>query len=352
MREWENYIRKVEPYTPGEQPKLSNVVKLNTNENPYPPSQGVLEAIKDLDYEKFRLYPDPAASKLVDAIGEYYKVGSKRVFPGVGSDDVLAIAFLTFFNSKKPILFPDVTYSFYDVWANLYRIPYKCPKLDENFRIKKEDYYEENGGIIIANPNAPTSIYEELSVIRDILDHNQDSIVIIDEAYIDFGGQSAIPLIEEYDNVLVVQTFSKSRSMAGMRIGYGIGSEKLIQAMNDVKYSFNSYTLNQTSIEFGVKSILDEEYFRECINKIIKTREYTVDALKELGFTSLNSGANFIFVTHKEKNAKDIFEYLRERQVFIRYFNKPRIDNYIRITIGTREQMEILIKLLREFIGI
>lgn len=241
---WENYVRKVVPYVAGEQPKDRNVIKLNTNENPYPPAPGVAEVIRNFDCEILRKYPDPDVSALVNILAQYYGLDSNQVFVGVGSDDVLAMSFLTFFHSEKPILFPDITYSFYDVWADLYRIPYECQALDENFCIRKDDYKRQNGGIVLANPNAPTGVMAEKSVLEEIIAVNQDSVVIIDEAYVDFGGSSCVPLIKKYDNLLVVQTFSKSRSLAGMRIGYAMGSPKLIRYLNDVKFSFNSYTMN------------------------------------------------------------------------------------------------------------
>lgn len=241
---WESNVRRVEPYVPGEQPKENDIIKLNTNENPYPPSPNAVKALEHFDTNKMRLYPDPDSQILVEALAERYGLKSSQVFVGVGSDDVLSMAFMTFFNSDKPVLFPDITYSFYDVWADVYRIPYKQISLDENFRINPDDYCCENGGIIFPNPNAPTGVLEGLSMIEKIIKSNPDSIVIIDEAYIDFGGESCLPLIEKYDNLLVVQTFSKSRSMAGMRIGFAMGNEKLIKYMNDVKFSVNSYTLH------------------------------------------------------------------------------------------------------------
>ncbi len=244
MKEWMKNIRKVEPYTPGEQPQNSDVIKLNTNECPYPPAPGVFKAIKDIDPSLFRKYPNAACEPLVSKLAEYYGLPSECVFAGVGSDDVISVAFQTFFNSDKPLLFPDITYSFYPVWADLYNVKYETKPLDKDYHIVKEDYYTPNGGIIFPNPNAPTSVAEELSVIRDILDHNQESVVIIDEAYVDFGCESAVSLIKDYDNLLVVQTFSKSRSMAGMRIGYAMGNKDLIKAMNDVKYSINSINLS------------------------------------------------------------------------------------------------------------
>lgn len=351
MKPWEAYFRKVEPYVPGEQPKLSRMIKLNTNENPYPPAPQVAEALREVDVEKLKMYPDPTSEVLVKALAEKYQVNDDQVFVGVGSDDVLGMAFLTFFGSDKPVLFPDITYSFYDVWAGLFQIPYETPALDENFRIKKEDYYKENGGVIITNPNAPTSIYENLDFIRDILEHNQDVVVIVDEAYIDFGGESAISLVPEYENLLVVQTFSKSRSMAGMRIGYAFGSPALIKAMNDVKYSYNSYTMDYLTLVTGVASLQAQEYFEECCSKIIATRERAKKELAALGFSFPDSKTNFLFATHKSVPAKEIFEALRKENIFVRYFNKPRIDNCLRITIGTDDEMDALLAFLKKFLS-
>lgn len=352
MRAWEKNFRKVEPYTPGEQPEFADMIKLNTNECPYPPTPRLLREIRALGekMDNVRLYPNYKSESLVNALAKYYGVGTDQVFVGVGSDDVLSVAFLTFFNSKEPILFPDITYSFYDVWAELYRIPYERPALDENFRIRREDYYRKNGGIVIANPNAPTSIAEGLDFIEDILMHNRESVVIVDEAYVDFGGQSALPLIEKYENLLVVQTFSKSRAMAGMRVGYAIGHPALIKAMNDVKYSMNSYTMNYPALMCGVCAVEDQNYFKQCCNKIIATREWTKKKLAELGFTSLDSSANFLFTTHKSVPAKQIFEELRKYNIFVRYFEKPRIDNYLRITIGTQRQMETFVDTLKKIL--
>lgn len=348
MSQWRDNVRTVEPYTPGEQPKQQNVIKLNTNENPYGPSPRV-QAVKE-DCDTLRLYPDPAATDLVHSIADYHGVTDKQVFVGVGSDDVLAMAFLTFFNSPKSILFPDVTYSFYDVWAKLYRIPYEQPALNEQFRIQREDYYKENGGVIFPNPNAPTGICENLEFIEDILQHNTDVVVIVDEAYIDFGGTSALALIDSYENLLVVRTFSKSRSMAGLRIGYAIGNPELIQALNNVKYSFNSYTMNRPSIELGVESLKDEAYFQETVGKIVKTRVWFEEEMRKLGFEFPDSKANFIFATHKNAAAEDIFKAAKEKNIYVRYFKQPRIDNYLRITIGTDEEMQQLLQFLKEYL--
>ena len=349
MNQWRENIRQVEPYTPGEQPKETGIVKLNTNENPYPPSPKVNEIHENLG--DLRLYPDPTAGALVEAIAQYHNVDRSQVFVGVGSDDVLAMSFLTFFNSQKPILFPDITYSFYDVWAGLYRIPYETPALTEDFKIRKEDYYKENGGVIFPNPNAPTGIYEDLTFVEDILKHNQDVVVIVDEAYIDFGGATALPLLEKYENLLVVRTFSKSRSMAGLRIGYAIGNQELIKALNDVKYSFNSYTMNRPSILLGTASLKDESYFRETTEKIMETRSWFESEMQKLGFSFPDSKANFIFASHKEVPAKEIFEAAKEHKIYVRYFAKPRIDNYLRISIGTREEMQKLLDFLTDYLN-
>ena len=351
MRSWEKNIRKVVPYVPGEQPKEIDIVKLNTNENPYPPTPKATQAAAEFNMDTLKLYPDPDASTLVNVLADYYQLNRDQVYVGVGSDDVIAMAFMTYFNSAKPILFPDISYSFYSVWADLFKISYERPALDEKLNIIASDYYKENGGVIFPNPNAPTAVYTELAVVEDIIKHNQDVVVIVDEAYIDFGGKSALELIDKYENLLVVQTFSKSRSMAGMRIGYAMGNKALIKALNDVKFSFNSYTMNATSLAYGVEAVKDDEYFRGCIDKIIKTREVTKKRLMELGFAFTDSKANFIFATHKSVKAKDIFEKLKEKKIFVRYFDLPRIDNYLRITVGTDEEMEKLVEALGEIVG-
>ena len=350
MGKWEANVRRVVPYTPGEQPNRPGMIKLNTNENPYPPSPKVAQAIRDFDEDRLRMYPDPTAGALVNALAERYQVKPSQVFVGVGSDDVLAMCFLTFFNSKKPILFPDITYSFYDVWADVFRIPYEVQPLDEDLCIRVEDYYKENGGVIFPNPNAPTGVLMELSRIEDIVAHNPDVICIVDEAYIDFGGVSALPLIETYDNLLVVQTFSKSRSMAGARIGYVFGSEKLIKYLNDVKYSFNSYTMDQLTLVTGAAALSDEAYFQETLAKIIATRERVKGQLRELGFTMPDSKSNFLFISHPKVAARELFAMLREKNIYVRYFDKPRIHNMLRVTVGTDEEMDRLIACLREYI--
>lgn len=348
--QWEDNVRKVVPYVAGEQPNRPNMIKLNTNECPYPPAPGVAKLAEKLDCGALRLYPDSKTTPLVDALAEYYQVKPEQIFVGVGSDDVLSMAFMTFFNSDRPILFPDVTYSFYDVWAELYRIPYKTCALDENWHIRPEDYKQPNGGIIFPNPNAPTGVFENLEVVEEIIAANRDVVVIVDEAYVDFGGKSALPLLEKYDNLLVVQTFSKSRAMAGLRIGFCIGNEKLISYLNDVKFSFNSYTMNLPAQVLGVEAVRDDAYFKETTAKIIATRERVKKELKELGFRFPDSRANFIFASHEEVPAAEIFQALREADIYVRYWNKPRINNSLRITIGTDEQMDRLISFLKNYL--
>ena len=337
----------MEPYVPGEQPNQPDMIKLNTNENPYPPAPGVVEALKNFDTDKLRLYPEPTCKVLVDAIADYYGIRSSQVFTGVGSDDVLAMIFMTFFNSKKPILFPDITYSFYDVWAALFNIPFERPALDDDFNLVAADYYKENGGVVIANPNAPTGIMQNEEFLRDVIEHNRDVVVIIDEAYVDFSGKSALSLTKEYDNVLIVQTFSKSRSMAGMRIGYAMGNPELIKAMNDVRFSYNSYPMTRLSVALGIAAIEDEDYFRKTTGQIVETREWTKERLTELGFSFGDSKTNFIFAKHATVDAEEIFAKLREKHIFVRHFNSERIKNYLRISIGTREEMEKFIDELK-----
>lgn len=349
-REWTKNLRNIEPYVPGEQSKDKDIVKINANENPYPPSPKAIEVLKSFDTNKLRFYPSANSTKLKEAIAKYYKVDVSNVFVGNGSDDVLAVAFQSFFNSDKPIAYPDLTYSFYPVWCSLFGIEYKNYPVGDDFRINPEDYREENGGVVIPNPNAPTSLGEGLDFVKKILDYNQDSVVIIDEAYVDFGGTSSVPLINKYENLLVTGTFSKSRSLAGLRIGFAIGSKALIDVMEAVKNSYNSYTVDSLSIEMGAASIEDDEYFKSTCKKVIETRERVTLELEKLGFDVLDSQTNFIFATHNEHNMKSFFEYLKTQKVFIRYFSLPRIENYVRITIGTNEEMDIFLKKTKEFI--
>ena len=351
MKNWEKNVRKVIPYVPGEQPRKGRVIKLNTNENPYPPAPAVSEALRQMDADKLKLYPDPAVGDLVSAIAEFYQVNSDQVFVGVGSDDVLAMIFLTFFNSDKPILFPDITYSFYDVWADMFRIPYRQIPLDENFCIRAGDYQCENGGVIFPNPNAPTGELLSLDVIEEMIKSNPDVIVVVDEAYIDFGGKSALPLVDKYDNLIVVQTFSKSRSLAGSRIGFAIANPALIKYLNDVKYSFNSYTTDTVTIAMGTSSSKDRAYFETTRDKIITTREWTKEKLRELGFVFGDSKSNFIFARHPKVSGEELFQALREKDIYVRHFSKPqRVQEYLRISIGTDEQMQIFVDFLQEYL--
>lgn len=348
---WEDGVRRVVPYVPGEQPKQAGIIKLNTNECPYPPAPEVRAALDELDYETFRLYPDPDCGELVGALADYYGISKRQVFVGIGSDDVLAMAFLTFFNTGKPILFPDITYSFYDVWADLFRIPYEQIPLNDAFEIQAQDYIGRDcGGIVIANPNAPTGAFLALSEMEKIAAANRDVVVIVDEAYVDFGGESALPLLEKYDNLMVVQTFSKSRAMAGMRIGYAFGNEKLIGCLLDCRFSFNSYPMNRPALAAGAAALKNDCYFKETCGRIIRTRERVKKELKELGFSFADSRTNFVFARHEKVPAKEIFEMLKGKGIYVRYFAKPRIDNYLRITIGTDGEMDRLLLVLREYL--
>lgn len=350
MKPWEANIRRVVPYVPGDQPKGDKLIKLNTNENPYPPAPGVIRALKELDTDRLRKYPDPTVSQLVDALAGCYRVEPDQVFVGVGSDDVIAMSFLTFFNSEKPVLFPDITYSFYKVWADLFQIPYETPALDREFAIVPGDYRKANGGVIFPNPNAPTGVYMPLDQVEEIVKANQDVVVIVDEAYIDFAGPSALALVPKYENLLVVQTFSKSRSMAGLRIGFAIGSPTLIKALNDVKYSYNSYTMNLPSIVMGTEAVKDQAYFRETTEKITATRERAKERLRKLGFTFPDSQANFIFASHERVPARELFEALKKEQIYVRYFTGERLDNSLRISIGTDREMEALFAFLERYL--
>ena len=353
MGNWESNVRKVSPYTPGEQPRQKNIIKLNTNENPYPPSPAVMKAWKETDWDLLRRYPDPFGRPLLSAVAEYYHLNEEEVFLGVGSDEVLALSFLTFFNGDKPVLFPDITYSFYDVWAELYRIPYVQKALDENFCIRKEDYLEENGGIILANPNAPTGVDLPAKEVEEILRKNPDSVVIVDEAYVDFGAESVLPLIRNYENLLVIQTFSKSRALAGMRIGCAFGNAKLIKYLYDVKFSFNSYTMNQPAIILGEAALRDTDWFKETVQKICTTRERVYQELCDLGFTVLKSRTNFLLVTHGKIDCIKLFQDLRNEGIYVRHFNKPkRILPWLRVTIGTEEEMDCFLDYLKKYPGL
>lgn len=348
---WKKNLRDIEPYVPGEQSNDRDIVKINANENPYPPSPKAVEALKNFDTDRLRFYPQANATALKQAIAYYYEVKAENVFVGNGSDDVLALAFQAFFNGDKPIAYPDITYSFYPVWCRLLGIEYVNYPLDEDFRINVEDYKAENGGVVIPNPNAPTSIGEGREFVEKLMEYNRDSVVIIDEAYCDFGGVSSVPLISKYENLLVTGTFSKSRSLAGMRIGFAIGSKTLIDTLEAVKNSYNSYTVDALSIAMGIEAMKDVEYFDETISKIIATRTRVTEELRLLGFEVLDSQTNFIMATHEGYNMKEMFEYLKENKIFIRYFNQPRINKYVRITIGTDEEMDKFLNGVKNFIN-
>ncbi len=343
-------IRRVTPYVPGEQPE-GKVIKLNTNENPYPPAPAVGEILAATDADLLKKYPEADIGSLVRELSKTYGVKPSQVFVGVGSDDVIGMIFLSCFAGEKPIAFPDITYSFYDVWAELFRVPYRTIPLKEDYTIDVNDYDGDWGGVIIANPNAPTSIELPISDVEELVKRHPECIVVIDEAYVDFGGTSAMPLIEKYPNLLVTQTFSKSRSLAGMRIGFAVGNEAVIKAINDVKYSYNSYTLNRTAITAGVASLSDPEYFKKTCERVIRTREAARAELSKLGFSCPESKTNFLFATHESIPAEYIQKELKKRDIYVRYWNKPRINNRLRITIGTDEEMAALYAALKEIIA-
>lgn len=339
---WSDIVRKLTPYVPGEQPKIDNLIKLNTNESPYPPSSKALEAIKGVIDDRLRLYPDPNADELKDAIAEFYQLDRKQVFVGNGSDEVLAHAFMGLLKQDKPLLFPDITYSFYPVYCGLYEVDYQTIPLNDHFEIDLKDYQIENGAIIFPNPNAPTGRLLALDAIEEILKTNTESVVVVDEAYIDFGGESAAKLVNDYQNLLVVQTFSKSRALAGLRIGFALGHPDLIDGLERVKNSFNSYPIDRVAIAAGVAAMQDKTYLEETCNKVIATREKLVEFLEANDFEVIPSAANFVFTKHKTLDAEEIALKLREQKIIVRYFNKPRIDQYLRITLGTEQENQAL----------
>ena len=348
---WSPLTASLVPYVPGEQPKDKTYIKLNTNENPYPPSPKVTGAITGAANADLRLYPDPTCDVLVQAAANYYGLPAEQVFVGNGSDEILAFAFAAFFDPAKKLLFPDITYSFYKVYAKLYGLQTELIPLDEQFNVQVEAYHSDNGGIIIPNPNAPTAQLLPLEDIRTLLESNPNQAVIIDEAYIDFGGQSAVELITDYPNLLVVQTLSKSRSLAGLRVGFAFGSKELIEGLNRIKNSFNSYTLDRLALAGAVASFEDDAYFRETTAKVIATRERVTEQLLAIGFKVTDSKANFVFISHKAIAAKDIFQQLRDKGVLVRYFDQPRIDEYLRVSIGTDEEMDAFIQAVQEIVG-
>jgi len=347
-RFWSPAIQSLVPYTPGEQPKVADLTKLNTNENPYPPAPAVEKVLHRFPTDRLRLYPDPDASRLKQALAQQFGCNSSQVFVGNGSDEVLALAFMAFFRQSKPLLMPAISYSFYDVYADLFAIEHRKIALSDDFRIRLDDYPTDNGGIIFANPNAPTSLALSLEAIRTLLERNTDSLVLVDEAYVDFGAQSAASLIDQYPNLLVVQTFSKSRSLAGLRVGYALGHPALIEGLERVKNSFNSYPLDMVAIDAACASLSDQDYFEATCQHIIDTREQSASALRSLGFKVLPSRTNFLFASHEQVPAQALMSYLRERNILVRHFNKPLIDNYLRITIGTDVEMDRLLRALRD----
>ena len=350
MRFWSPEVRELEPYTPGEQPKIQNLLKLNTNENPYPPSPKVVEAVQKVlanGADVLRLYPDPDASELKQAIAKQQSVPVEQVFVGNGSDEVLAHIFKAFFVQELPLLYPDITYSFYPVYSQFFGVETKVLPLNDDFEIVVDDYKQPNGGIIITNPNAPTSIALGLSAIEEVLQANPNSVVVIDEAYVDFGAESAVALVEKYDNLVVCQTTSKSRSLAGLRVGFAIAQPHLIAALEAVKNSFNSYPMDRFAIAAAVASFEDQAYFEAQNAKVIASREKLTAQLKELGFKVLPSAANFIFASLPSKDAGELAAELRKHGIIVRYFNKPRINQFLRITIGTDEQNQRLIDTLK-----
>lgn len=349
---WSDFVKDLEPYSPGEQPQISNITKLNTNENPYGPSPAVIKAISEAADDRLRLYPPPEAEQLKSKIAEHFQLSASQVFVGNGSDEVLAHVFNGLLNhpEKGPLLFPDISYSFYPVFCQLYDISHEKVPLAEDFSIDVNQYQRANGGIIFPNPNAPTGMLLGLDAIESLLQKNADSVVVVDEAYVDFGGESAASLIDQYQNLLVVQTMSKSRSLAGMRVGYALGSEHLIEGLNRIKNSFNSYPLGHLQIAAAIAAFDDQSYFQKTSQKVITARENVVQQLENLGFKVLPSKANFVLAHHPEHAAESMAESLRAKGIVVRYFAKPRIDKYLRITIGTESQNSLLIDSLKQIV--
>ena len=348
-RFWSPFVEKLVPYVPGEQPKIANLVKLNTNENPYGPSPKVIDAIRAELGEGLRLYPDPNGDRLKQAVAEYYSINVEQVFVGNGSDEVLAHIFHGLFQHKAPLLFPDISYSFYPVYCGLYEIPFEALPLDVHYQINLEDYIRPNAGIIFPNPNAPTGCLVGLEHIESLLQKNTDSVVVVDEAYVDFGGETAISLVGRYPNLLVTQTLSKSRSLAGLRVGLAVGHPDLIEALERVKNSFNSYPLDRLALAGAVAAFEDRDYFSQTCGAVIESRTVLIAELEALGFHVLPSAANFVFAQHPSYEGAELAAALRERRVIVRHFNKPRIDKFLRITIGTPEQNAVLIEALKDY---
>jgi histidinol-phosphate aminotransferase len=350
-RYWSKQIEDLDPYVPGEQPRDQQYIKLNTNENPYPPSPSVVDLLRNFEVARLRKYPDPESTDLVHALAAYQDLNASQVFVGNGSDEVLAHAFQAFFRQDYPILFPDISYSFYPVYCKLYQIEYQQPALDAQFCINIRDYASTNGGIIIPNPNAPTGIALESGALRELLADNPESVVIIDEAYVDFGAESACPLIAEFPNLLVVQTFSKSRSMAGLRLGAAFGQENLIAALQRVKNSFNSYPVNILTSACALASLADEDYFQQCREQVIASRERLSIELQQLGFEVFPSSSNFVLVRHHRAAAAKLYDDLRSAGILVRHFKKARINNCLRISIGSDRECDALISALHKILA-
>lgn len=350
-RFWSPLVHQLTPYVPGEQPKIPNLTKLNTNESPYGPSPKVYEAIKQATNDTLRLYPDPQAQDLKQALADYTGLPANHIFVGNGSDEVLALAYQALLKQDKPLLFPDISYSFYPVYCKMYQVDYEQLPLDENFKINLADYQRPNGGIIFPNPNAPTGIALPLGEIRQLLDNNPDSVVLVDEAYVDFGTESAVSLVKDYPNLLVTQTFSKSWALAGLRVGFAVGQPELIEALIRVKDSFNSYPLDRLALAGAKAAVEDQDYFKSTCNKVITSREKLTQALSQLGFDVLPSSANFVFARHPQHEGAWLAQKLREKALLVRHFNQPRISSFLRITLGTEEQNTLLIQLLTELVN-
>lgn len=346
---WKKNLIKIDPYVPGEQPTGADIVKINANENPYPPSPKVAGAIRAFSLEQLRLYPDANGLRLKEALADYHGTRAEQIFLGNGSDDVIALCFQAFFRGELPIRYPDITYSFYPVWCRLFQIPYSTAPLDEAYRINPRDYDAPCGGVILPNPNAPTGIGEGKEFVLDLLAHNEDCVVILDEAYADFSEYSAVELVKQYPNLLVVRTFSKSRSLAGLRLGYAVGSQSLISALEAVKNAYNSYTVDSLAMVAATASVADDAYFCRTVDKIKETRTRVTCALREMGFTVLDSSANFVLITRPDVNAAGLFDFLKTKKVYTRYFNIPRIDNHLRISIGTDQEMDRFLAAVRTF---
>jgi histidinol-phosphate aminotransferase len=348
---WSNRIKNTLPYVPGEQPKGKEYIKLNTNENPYPPSAKIKKTFESFEYDLLRLYPDPNCDDLKGAISEFYEINKEMVFVGNGSDEILGFSFLAFTNEGTKVYFPKITYSFYEVYSRFFRVSHEAVQMIDDLYIDVEKFMDVKGVVLLANPNAPTGILLDLAEIENILRANNESLVIIDEAYIDFGGNSSVCLLDKYSNLLIIKTFSKSRSLAGVRVGYALGNKNLICALENAKNSFNSYTLDRFALLAAKEAILDKNYFEETISKIIKTREWVTKKLREMGFEIPESKANFIFISYPNIGGATIYKRLKEMGILVRYFNKDILNKYLRVTMGNDEEMKFFINSIERIIG-